>query len=75
MSLTETRAERLESSKRRALEYVDQGDYNGAMTSFISDLGKHPETTGHPVGELMMMHAMSGLLDERTTRDLITGTN
>lgn len=71
----DTRAEHLEFAKKRALEYVDRGDYDGAMTSFISDLGNHPELAGHPVGELMLMHAVTGNLNERNARQLITGTN
>lgn len=43
-----TRAEHVAFSKRRALQYLDRGDIEGAMTSFISDLGDHPETAGHP---------------------------
>jgi hypothetical protein len=30
--------------KRRALEYVDQGDLASAVASMSSDLSKHPET-------------------------------
>jgi hypothetical protein len=44
------------------------------MGSFVSDLGKHLETKDHPVGELMFMHAMSGLLDNQKCRELIEGT-
>lgn len=68
------RAEHLAWAKERALEYLP-ADPNQAMTSFLSDLAKHEETQGHSVNELMMMHAMGGLLDARNARDLITGTN
>jgi hypothetical protein len=68
------RAEHLAWAKDRALEYLP-GDVNNAMASLVSDLNKHEETAGHPVGELLIMHAMSGLLDDRTCRDLIEGTN
>lgn len=68
-----TRAEHLTWAKERALEYLP--DTSQAMASFLSDLSKHEQTAGHPVGELMAMHAMSGLLTEANCRDLITGTN
>jgi len=42
-----TRQEHLEWCKTRALEYVDSGDFQGAITSMMSDLGKHDETQGH----------------------------
>lgn len=46
-----TRAEHLRWAKDRA------------FTSLTSDLGKHPDTTGHPGIELMTMLAMSGDFD------------
>lgn len=67
-----TRAKHLAWAKERALAYLP--DWHNAMASFISDLGKHKETAGHAVIELMMMHALSGLLNERECRDLIEGT-
>jgi hypothetical protein len=71
-----TRAEHLAWCKERALEYLPD-DPAQAMASFVSDLGKHPETAPSKgvIGELMMMHAMSGLLDATTCRNLIEGTN
>ena len=38
------RSEHLAWCKQRALEYVDKGDLVNAVTSMLSDLGKHPET-------------------------------
>ncbi len=38
------RADHLAWCKRRALEYLDSGDVANAVTSMLSDLGKHPET-------------------------------
>ena len=38
-----TRAEHLAWCKERALEYLDAGDLENAVTSMGSDLGKHPE--------------------------------
>lgn len=71
--MSETRAEHLDWAKGRALAYLP--DTPNAMASFVSDLNKHEGTRSHPVGELLIMHAMSGLLNERNCRDLITGTN
>jgi hypothetical protein len=39
-----TRAEHLAWAKQRALEYVDRGDLQNAVTSMLSDLGEHSET-------------------------------
>lgn len=30
--------------KQRAIEYLDQGDLNGALASFMSDMSKQPDT-------------------------------
>jgi hypothetical protein len=38
------RAEHLAWCKRRALEYLDDGDVVNAIASMSSDLGKHPGT-------------------------------
>jgi hypothetical protein len=55
-----TRAEHVAWCRERALEYADRGETALAMASLISDLGKHPETAGHPAAELMTMLAMAG---------------
>lgn len=68
-----TREEHLQWSKDRALQYLP-GDVTNATASFVSDLGKHPELEGHAVMQLIALHMMSGLLDERTCRELIVGT-
>ncbi len=39
-----TRDEHMAWAKERALEYLDTGDIQNAVTSMLSDLGKHPET-------------------------------
>jgi len=39
-----TRDEHLAWCKKRALEYVDSGNFKEALASMLSDLGKHPET-------------------------------
>ena len=57
-----TRKEHLDWCKRRALEYVDNGDVQQAFTSMASDLRKHPETVDHAGIELGMMQLMAGML-------------
>jgi hypothetical protein len=42
------RAEHLKWCKERALEYVEAGDLDQAVTSMGSDLGKHPELECNP---------------------------
>lgn len=41
-----TRDEHLAWCKRRALEYLDEGDVVNALTSMQSDLSKHEELKG-----------------------------
>lgn len=59
---TNTRAEHLAWCKQRALEYVDAGDTKGAIASMMSDLNKHPETTGHAGIQLTVMLMFGGFL-------------
>jgi hypothetical protein len=74
--MSQTRAEHLTFCKQRANEYIDQGDIPNAVTSMASDLGKHPETEGHPGITLGMMMLMSGnLSDPREARRFIDGFN
>lgn len=42
--MTRSRKEHIEWCKQRALEYLDQGDAQQAVTSILSDLSKHPGT-------------------------------
>jgi|KBSSwiStaDraftv2_1062776.scaffolds.fasta_scaffold3762080_1 hypothetical protein len=39
-----TRDEHIAWCKKRALEYLDEGDIKNGVTSMLSDLSKHPET-------------------------------
>jgi Tfp pilus assembly protein PilF len=39
-----TREEHLEWCKQRALQYLDRGEVEHAVTSMLSDIAKHPET-------------------------------
>jgi|tagenome__1003787_1003787.scaffolds.fasta_scaffold20761967_2 hypothetical protein len=68
-----SQAEHLDWAKQRALEELP--DVGNATNSFISDLAKHSKLQDHPVITLLGMHAASGLLNERTCRQLIEGTN
>lgn len=61
-------------AKARALEYLPR-DPQGAVTSFVSDLGKHDGTRGHVVIELIGMHMFAGLISPQVARDLIEGAN
>jgi hypothetical protein len=58
-----TRQEHLEWCKKRALEYCDVGDLQGAFASIASDLSKHEETKGHMGLELGMGLLMTGGLN------------
>jgi hypothetical protein len=57
-----TRADHLDWCKTRALQYIDQGDVQGAFASMASDLGKHPKTADHIGIQLGMMQLMGGML-------------
>lgn len=62
-----TRAEHLQFCKDRAMEYVNQGDLLNAVTSMMSDLEKHPETssTKGALGMLGMLAAQQAQLGDR----------
>ena len=55
------RQEHLEWCKKRAMEYVVRGDLNEAITSMMSDIGKHEETKDHPGKELGLMFMLKGV--------------
>lgn len=42
------RKEHIKWCKKRALEYLDNGDLTNAYISIVSDLRKHPDTENHP---------------------------
>ncbi len=50
-----TRQEHLDWCKKRAHEYLDQGDIKNAITSMLSDLDKHKETKIHDAGTIAML--------------------
>ena len=58
-----TRKEHVNWCKRRALEYVEAGDFNQALASMGSDLNKHKETEDHPAMVLGLQMLIMGLLD------------
>ena len=62
MPETMNRSAHLQWCKDRALEYVDLGDLDGALSSMLSDLNKHPETADHPAKAMGMMLVMGGHL-------------
>lgn len=71
-----TRAEHLQWAKSRALEYLEAGNLTDAWASFVSDLGKHPETAAHRAIELGMLEMMIGGLNTADKlRHHIEGTN
>lgn len=72
----QTRQEHLEWCKKRAIEYVELGDVPQALASFMSDLGKHEETVGHPAIMLAMGLSMGGHLSTpKQMKEFIEGTN
>ena len=50
-----SREEHLAWCKRRALEYIDDGDLANAVASMASDLTKHPDTAAADNPFLMMV--------------------
>jgi len=51
-----TRQEHVAWCKKRAHEYIERGELMEAMTSMLSDLGKHPKTErSTELGGLMMI--------------------
>lgn len=71
-----TRSEHLNWCKKRANEYVDNNDINGAFASFQSDMTKHPETANHLALELGTMLLLSGNLSSpHQMRNWIDGFN
>ena len=56
-----TREEHLAWCKERALAYLADHDVRNAITSMLSDLGKHPECAG--AGEKMALFGMMIIRD------------
>lgn len=70
-----TRAEHLAWCKQRALGYLDRGDLVNALTSFRSDMGKHPDTADHSAMLLLEAEGTRCAItvDARGMRQLIEG--
>lgn len=56
-------AEHFAWSKERALEYVAMNDGNGALASFVSDLGKHEGTAYILSSDLLFLFTGEVMLD------------
>ena len=67
------REEHLAWCKQRALEYLKTGDVRNALTSMMSDLGKHTETTQKMMGNMLLMGGMTGTVED--ARKIIEGFN
>jgi hypothetical protein len=66
--------EHLAWCRSRALAYVDAGDLPSTWASLCSDLGKHPQTSGHAGIELGSRLLFAGhLATARQMRDFIEG--
>lgn len=74
-----TRQEHMDWCKKRAMEYVEQGDLLNGVTSMMSDLGKHPETAERAGGALAMLGLLALQQAQAGDRDgvvrYITGFN
>lgn len=57
-----SREDHLAWCKRRALEYVEAGDLAAAITSMLSDMGKHPGTQAE--GKAMAALGMAAVIQQ-----------
>jgi hypothetical protein len=70
------RADHLQWSKDRAIEYVDNNDNKQAFASFMSDMSKHPELSNHLALEMGMSLLISNNLSTSDQmRNWILGFN
>jgi hypothetical protein len=68
------RTEHVEWCKKRAREYLDQGDVANAITSILSDMPKHPECGVNPMlGAFGLLIAQNN--DSLEARRFIEGFN
>jgi hypothetical protein len=68
-----SREDHLQQSKDRALALVEQGDFDQAIASMISDLKKHPQISIHPKVEQALL--ISILFKRPDKRELIKWIN
>lgn len=69
-----TREEHLQWCKDRAYQYLDRNDPESALGSFLSDMGKHPDTRNHPALPLLAMKISAGRAGTRAeARHFIEG--
>ena len=67
-----SREEHLALCKRRALEYLDAGDAQNAVTSMMSDMSKHPETPmADSLSRVALLYLING--DDAAVRRWIEG--
>ena len=70
-----TREEHLDWCKKRAMEYVQRGDLTNAVTSMLSDLGKHKETEPYLKWASLMGIGMLLTKDSQNVVRFIQGFN
>lgn len=58
------RAEHVRWCKQRAMELLNAGDHQQAVTSMLSDLGKHSETAG-----MLEWAGMMGLMSMQSSQE------
>ena len=71
-----TREEHLAWCKKRAMEYLDRGDYENAFASMIAELQNHPGTKYHPAiqwGAVVVLNG--GMNTVAEMRVFINGVN
>ena len=66
-----TRSEHLEWCKKRAREYVARGELLDAVTSMMSDLSKHPETTNSTTGIMAQLGVFTAVQAQNGDRDAV----
>jgi len=55
-----TRAEHLEWAKKRALDYLDRGEFMNGISSMLSDMTKHPELADHcGLGQVITLRTLA----------------
>jgi len=71
-----TRQEHLDWCKKRAIEYLDNGDVIQAWSSMVSDLTQHQETSKHSAISLGAQLLFAGhLSSDAEMRKFILGFN